>query len=124
MSLRPIGAWILALAATLALPGAAIAQPTGLEPAIGNTIVSTHPDGRQARLQLRSDHTFLAQGRAGNRSTGTWRVRGGRLCLTQRRPMAIPFAYCRRIPSVTPGRPWSDTAVNGDRVVNRIVLGH
>lgn len=97
--------------------------PTGLEPAFGNTIVSTHPDGRQAKLWLRADHTFEAQGRAGNRSSGTWRVRGGRLCLTQKRPVSIPFSYCHAYPAVTVGARWRDTASNGDRVINQVVRG-
>lgn len=114
---------VLALAVG-SLAGVAAAEPaTGLEPAFGNTIVSTHPDGRQAKLWLNADHTFQAQGRAGNRSSGVWRVRGRRLCLTQRQPVSIPFSYCHTYPRVTLGARWRDRAVNGDAVVNAVVAG-
>jgi len=114
-----------ALAAALLIAGApsAVAQDSGLEPAFGNTIVSTHPDGRKARLWLSADHTFRAQGRGGNRSSGVWRVRGDRLCLTQRRPLPIPFPYCHRFPRHSVGDRWNDTASNGDAVINQIVAG-
>ena len=115
---------LTAAALSLGLAAAsAQAQETSLAPAFGNTIVSTHPDGRQARLWLSADHTFRAQGRGGNRSSGVWRVRGNRLCLTQRRPISIPFSYCHAFPHVTVGQDWNDTASNGDHVVNRIVRG-
>lgn len=116
----------LIMTLTLGLVSGAWAGPAdeaGLAPAFGNTIVSTHPDGRQARLWLRGDHTFEAQGRAGNRSSGTWRVRAGKLCLTQKRPVAIPFSYCHAFPRVSVGASWRDTASNGNSVVNRIVRG-
>lgn len=113
------------LAAALLIAGAssALAQSSGLEPAFGNTIVSTHPDGRQARLWLSADHTFRAQGRRGNRSSGVWRVRGDRLCLTQRRPLPIPIPYCHSFQHHSVGQRWNDTAVNGDAVTNQIVAG-
>lgn len=115
----------MALAAALVIAGAspATAQSTGLEGAFGNTIVSTHPDGRQARLWLGADHTFRAQGRRGNRSSGVWRVRGDRLCLTQRRPIPIPIPYCHGFQRHSVGDRWTDTASNGDAVTNRILAG-
>lgn len=115
---------LIAAALGLGLAGAsAQAQDSALAPTFGNTIVSTHPDGRQARLWLSADHTFRAQGRGGNRSSGAWRVRGSRLCLSQRRPISIPFSYCHGFPRVVVGQAWNDTASNGDQVVNRIVRG-
>ena len=92
-----------------------------LKPALGATIVSTHPDGRKARLSLNRDGTFTAEGRAGNRSSGVWKLKGDRLCLTQRKPMAIPLSYCHAFPHEAVGKPWPDIAVNGDHVVNEIV---
>ena len=112
-----------AFAIALMTAGAVSAQETGLTPAFGNTIVSTHPDGRQARLWLNADHTFSAEGRGGNRSSGSWRVRGQRLCLSQRRPVPIPFSYCHPFPQISIGRRWDDTASNGDAVVNEITRG-
>ncbi|MDP1738737.1 MAG: hypothetical protein Q8L23_15015 [Caulobacter sp.] len=93
-----------------------------LEPAFGATIVSTHPDGRKARLWLHRDHSYTAQGRKGQRSGGTWRLsKDGKLCLRQKRPLPIPVAYCRSPPTAQAGRPWKDTAFNGEPVVNEIV---
>lgn len=115
---------ILAAALMIAAAPAAHAQTTGLEPAFGNTIVSTHPDGRQARLWLSANHTFSAQGRRGNRSSGTWRVRGERLCLTQRRPIPIPIPYCHGFSHHSVGERWNDRASNGDPVTNQIVADH
>lgn len=114
---------VMTFAVSIGLAGSAQAQESTLGPAFGNTIVSTHPDGREARLWLDADQSFRAQGRAGNRSSGVWRVRGNRLCLTQRRPISIPFSYCHAFPRVAVGQIWNDTASNGDRVVNRIVRG-
>ena len=100
----------------------ATADPAAdLAPALGATIVSTHPDGRKARLSLNRDGTFTAQGRAGNPSSGVWKLKGDRLCLTQRRPIAIPFSYCHTIPHRIADGPWRDVAVNGDPVSNEIV---
>ncbi len=96
---------------------------TRLAPALGNTIVSTHPDGRKARLRLAADGTYAAESRAGARSSGTWRLKGETLCLHQSRPLPIPFSYCKAVPAEQVGTPWRDTAVNGEPVTNEIVRG-
>lgn len=92
-----------------------------LSPAIGATIVSTHPDGRQAKLMLKADHSYSAVGRKGQRSGGTWALKDGKLCLSQKTPYPGPFRLCKAIPKVTVGRPWKDKAFNGEPVVNEIV---
>jgi hypothetical protein len=122
---------LLAAGVALAVAGAAsgaLAARSGdprsrLSTAFGNTIVSTHPDGRKAKLWLSADGKYAAQGRAGNRSSGHWKVKGGKLCLTQHAPVPIPLSYCTAIPSEQVGRPWRDKAVNGDLVTNEIVKG-
>jgi len=90
-----------------------------LAPAFGNTIVSTHPDGRKAKLWLNADHSFTAQGRKGNRERGTWKIKGGKLCLKQGL-----LSYCKAFPKVRLGATWRDRAVNGDMVTNALVAGH
>lgn len=115
------GALVLALVG--AAPGWAAGPVPSLEPAIGNTIVSTHPDGRKAKLWLNRDGSYDAQGRAGERSGGVWAVKSEKLCLTQRRPWPIPFSYCKPIPPVAVGKPWRDKAVNGDQVTNEVEVG-
>ena len=92
-----------------------------LSAVIGATIVSTHPDGRQARLMLKADHSYSAVGRKGQRSGGTCAVRDGKLCLSQTAPYPGPFHLCRAIPAVKVGESWRDKAFNGESVVNRIV---
>ena len=113
-----VAALFLASSVAAAPSGDAIAR---LAPAIGNAIVSTHPDGRKAKLWLQRDGTYAAQSRAGERSGGRWKVKGEKLCLSQRSPIPIPIAYCKPIPVEALGRPWRDTAVNGDLVTNEIV---
>ncbi len=113
-----VAAALLASAVNAAASGDAAAR---LAPAIGAIIVSTHPDGRKARLWLRRDGTYAAQSRAGDRSGGTWKVKGEKLCLSQRHPFPIPIAYCKPVPAEAIGRPWRDKAVNGDQVTNEII---
>ncbi len=114
---------LLVCAGTIAAPVFA-SDPSVLDPALGNTIVSTHPDGRKAKLWLKRDGTYSAQGRAGERSGGVWKVKGEKLCLSQRSPVPIPFSYCKLLPAVTVGKPWRDTAVTGEPVTNEIVPGN
>ncbi len=105
-------------AALIAAPMIALAAPVvapDLTPAFGNTIVSTHPDGRQAKLFIHADHTYAAESRAGSRSGGTWTIKGAKLCLTQKLPHPGLFSYCKTIPAIALGRSWSDTAVTGER---------
>ena len=112
-----LGVLILMLAGS---PGYG-ADIAGLAPAFGNTIVSVHPDGRRARLWLNRDGTYSAQGRKGQRSGGVWRLKGVKVCLSQRRPIALPLHHCKALPHVRVGAAWSDIAVNGERVQNRLL---
>ena len=121
-------AWRLALigAGLLALPMAAVAAEPGasappeVRQAFGNTILSTYPDGRTARLWLQPSGDYTAMGRRGDRSRGRWRTSGDKLCLRQSRPIPAPFSYCTAIPS---GRSWTAKAVTGERIVVRLVEG-
>ncbi|MBX7247893.1 MAG: hypothetical protein K1X35_02460 [Caulobacteraceae bacterium] len=109
---------LLVAGVLLAATSAAAVTEADLAPAFGNTIVSTHPDGRKARLWLNADHTFTAQGRKGNRERGTWAIRGGKLCLKQ-----SLLSYCKAFPKVRVGATWRDRAVNGEMVTNALVAG-
>jgi hypothetical protein len=115
-----VGAAVLALTASTAASAAGGGE-VALRPAFNAVIVSTHPDGRQAKLWINRDHTYRAQGRKGQRSAGVWKVKGARLCLTQKRPAPIFISYCKAIPAIRPGRAWSDRAVTGETVSNRLV---
>ncbi|RYF94901.1 MAG: hypothetical protein EON95_03575 [Caulobacteraceae bacterium] len=98
-----------------------LAASPDISAAIGATIVSTHPDGRQATLRLKADHSYSAVGRKGQRSGGSWTLKAGKLCLSQKAPYPGPFPVCKPIPAVKAGETWKDTAFNGDKVTNRIV---
>ena len=116
--MKPLTALALAiLVAASASPAASVTE-IDMRAAFGNTIVSTHPDGRKARLWLNADRTFTAQGRKGNRERGTWNIRGGKLCLKQGL-----LSYCKAFPKVSVGSTWRDRAVNGEMVTNALVAG-
>lgn len=73
---------------------AALAAAPAMGPAFTNTIVSTYPDGREAKLWLDPDGAYHGQGRRGDPSNGRWTVRRDKLCLKQSRPIPIPFSWC------------------------------
>ena len=77
----------------------AVAAPSPVSKAFGNTIVSTYPDGRKAELWLQPDGDYTAKGRRGDGSSGRWRIKGERLCLKQSHPLPSPFSFCTPIPS-------------------------
>ena len=117
-ALRPITA---ALAISVLGSTALAAEASSLKPAFGAAIVSTHPDGRTAKLWLKADGTYSAEGRKGQKSGGVWAVKKGKLCLSQKRPYPGPFSFCKGIPPVKAGAVWSDKAFNGEPVTNRLV---
>ena len=109
-------------AALLATP--AVADPRAdLEPAFSNTIVSTYPDGRQAKLWLNRDGTYRAQGRRGKPSSGRWSIKGQQVCLKQTRPFPGPFSYCTPIRKGGVGTSWTGKAVTGERIRIKLVAG-
>ena len=120
---------IVAFTAAFALFGAgtAFASTPSVAPAFGNTIQSTYPDGRQGELWLSADGSYRAKGRRGDDSSGTWRIHGTRMCLSQHRPFPAPFNYCTPIPEHM-SAPWSANAVTGEHIrvalVHGRVIGH
>jgi hypothetical protein len=110
------------LSAVLLTPTAAAAQ-SGVEPAFGNTIVSTYPDGRVAKAWLRPDGSYVGEGRRGGRSSGRWTVKGDRVCMRQSRPIPIPKTYCTALISGAVGTRWSAKAVTGETVMMSLVAG-
>lgn len=97
--------------------------PDPMQAAYANTVVSTYPDGRTARLWLEPDHTYTGQGRRGGRSSGVWEVRGSDLCLRQRRPIPSPIRYCTPVVSGGVGTRWSAKAVTGEPITVELVAG-
>jgi opacity protein-like surface antigen len=104
---------------------ASVAAPTSspLDEAFGNTIVSTYPDGRKAELYLQADGGYTAKGRRGDPSSGHWKTKGGKLCLSQSRPIPSPFSFCTPIPK-TMTSSWSAKAVTGERIRVHLAQGH
>jgi hypothetical protein len=105
-----------AACALLAAPPALAATAAVLEPAFSNTIVSTYPDGRQAKLWLNADGSYRAQGRRGKPSSGVWTLKGEKLCLKQRKPVPGPFSYCTPVKRGGVGTRWTGKAVTGEKI--------
>jgi hypothetical protein len=113
-------ATLFALAALFVLPDLAFA---GVEAAFGNTILMTYPDGRQGRLWLAADGTYTAEGRRRTPSSGKWRVKGDRICLTQLKPVRGPFSHCTRAPDGGIGTTWTARAVTGETITVKVMRG-
>jgi hypothetical protein len=110
------------LLALTASPSVA-AGPTGIEAAFGNTIISTYPDGRQAKLWLKDGGTYTAEGRRHDPSSGTWKIKGGQVCLLQRKPATVPVSYCTAVPAGGVGTDWAAKSVFGDALKVKLVAG-
>jgi hypothetical protein len=110
----------------LAGPAPAAAPAPGVDdlaPAFANTIVTTYPDGRSARLWLNRDGSWTSRGRRGHYSTGRWTLKGEKLCLKRQHPPA-PFAWCtRQVPHGAVGTRWADKAPTGETVSMQLVAG-
>ena len=111
----------LAVIAALAVAHAAVAA-SPLEPAFGNTVVSTYPDGRTGLLWLQRDGTYTAKGRRRTASSGRWQLADDKICLNQAKPVAVPIRYCTPIPRGG-GATWSAKAVTGETIRVKIVPG-
>ena len=111
----------LMISATLALSfgGAALAAPD-LTPAFKGTIVSTYPSGRSTKLWLNPDGTYTAQRTHGGRTSGVWKFKGDRVCLTQKQPASFPFSFCNAIPAVGAGQTWQSKSPKGEPLNNRL----
>lgn len=107
----------------LMLAQAASGPTAGLEPAFRNTIVSTYPDGRTARLWLEPGGTYRGQGRRGGATAGNWVIDGANICLNQRRPLPLPIRYCTPVMRGDVGARWTAKAVTGEAITVQLVAG-
>lgn len=114
---------MLAAALTAALMLQATPTAVDLEPAFGNTLLSTYPDGRTARMWLQPAGRFEGRGRRGGLSSGVWRVREGQVCFSQRRPIPVPGSFCTPIVKGGVGTAWTTRAVTGERIRVQLVAG-
>ena len=114
---------VVPVVAFLAASPALEATHADIEPAFANTIVSTYPDGRKARLWLEADGAYRAMGQRGDHSSGRWSLKADKLCLKQNKPMSIPFAYCTQVRRGGIGTSWMGRAVTGERIRIQLVAG-
>jgi hypothetical protein len=117
--IRPVA--IFLLAAAIAAP--ATAGSDVLEPAFGNTLEMTYPDGALAKLWLNRDGSYRGQNRRGRASAGKWFVRDAKLCMKQARPMPMPVTYCTPIIPGGVGAAWLGKAITGEPLRIRLVAG-
>ncbi|MDB5420929.1 MAG: hypothetical protein JWR59_876 [Brevundimonas sp.] len=112
-------------AALIAAPpaDAAALSEADLAPAFGNTLLSTYPDGRTARMWLQRGGVYEGQGRRGGLSSGTWRVRNGQVCFSQRRPIPMPGSFCTPIVPGGIGNSWTTRAMTGETIRVSLVAG-
>ena len=116
---------LASLVVATSLIGASVhAAPASVQQAFGNTIVSTYPDGRKAELWLEPGGAYTAKGRRGDSSSGTWKLKGAKLCLSQQHPFAAPFSFCTPVPTGPAGSTWIAKAVTGETVQVSILTGH
>jgi len=121
--LRPtIAAAAILAAASVAAPAAA-AGAGGAPPVFGNTLEMTYPDGRTAKLWLDPDGSYRGEDKHRRPSSGRWTVKGGKLCMKQRRPLPAPFSYCAPIVATEIGATWLGRAVTGETLRIRLVAG-
>jgi hypothetical protein len=99
------------------------ATAADISPAFGNTLLSTYPDGRKARLWLNKDGTYNGKGRRGGPSSGRWAIKGEKLCLSQMKPVKAPFAFCTPVNRGGVGASWSAKAPTGEKITVTVVKG-
>lgn len=108
-----------AIAATAPIP----ASTSALEPAFGNTIVTTYPNGKVTRTWLHRDGTYEALRANGDHTAGVWKARGSQVCLTQKKPVYVPMAFCTPIVPGAIGASWSAKGLLGEPVRNTLIAG-
>lgn len=116
---------LVALAAALVSSGSQALPNSTLALAFGNTVVSTYADGRHQYLWLKADGGWTGIARDGKTLAGEWSLaKDGRVCLRQRHPPTLPFAYCTRLPqSGAVGASWPARDVLGRSITLSLVAG-
>jgi len=102
----------------------ASADGAGVAAAFGNTVKAQYPDGRYQRLWIRADGTWDAVGRRGQRTSGKWAEKNGKVCLKQSKPFPAPFKYCTAFPaSGGIGAVWTSKDMSGEPIRLTVVPG-
>jgi hypothetical protein len=112
-----------ALVASIAAAGAPTANEV-LGPAFNNTIVSVYPDGKSTRTWLHPNGTYDGLRANGQRTFGSWELKGEKLCLTQKKPFFVPLAFCTAIPARGGvGASWMAKGLKGEPVRHTLSPG-
>ena len=99
------------------------ADVSALEPAFGNTLLSTYPDGRTAKAWLSRDGTYRGQSRRGTALAGRWSIKGEKVCFKQSRPFPAPVSWCTPLHRGGVGTSWTAKAVTGEQIRVQLVKG-
>ena len=118
-----LGATLVAAAAVVPASPALAADPSAIEGAFDNTIISTYADGRQARLWIDRGGGYRGEGRRGDASSGHWFLKGPKLCLKQAHPLPVPLAFCTPVVEGGVGTMWSARSVFGEPLIVELAQG-
>lgn len=115
---------LIIAAASAAVLAAAAPGADVLQPAFSNTIVSVYPDGKSTRTWLHPNGTYDGLRANGQRTQGSWELKGDKLCLTQKRPFFVPLAFCTAIPPRGGvGASWTAKGLKGEPVKHTLTAG-
>lgn len=115
----------LAAGAVMVAVLAAASGTDVLKPAFSNTIVSVYPDGKRTLLWLHPNGAYDAQRANGQRTGGSWEIKGEKVCMTQKRPFYVPVAFCTAIPPTGGGvgASWTARGLKGEPVRHTLTAG-
>ena len=117
---------ILLAAAVLVAPASAVVaqDAKGVSAAFGNTVKSTYPDGRHQHLWFKDGGVWDGIGRRGKPSSGTWTVKGEKVCMKQMKPFKAPMTFCTDFPSDgSLGANWTSKDMTGQKVEFQLIKG-
>jgi hypothetical protein len=103
----------LSFAAVAGITGVANAGP--MDSLFGNTVVLTYDGQPPVKVFVDADGGYSVQSPDGNSSSGTWEVKGGKVCYTQTSPAppadAKPVCLANQAHAV--GETWTGVGVGG-----------
>lgn len=96
-----------------------------LEPAFRNTIVSVYPDGKSTKLWLDRNGVYRAIRANGQHTEGEWKIKNGKVCMTQKKPFFVPLSFCTDLPpgSGAVGASWMAKGLKGEPVKHTLTAG-
>lgn len=119
-----LGLILLAGTAGLARAASPVEPDSPVVAAFGNTVTTTYPDGRTQQIWLHPDGTWAGLSRTRRELTGTWSLKGDRVCMRQRTPPTLPFSYCTRFPQdAHVGAAWAAKDFGGTPIRLKLVRG-